>query len=90
MVRITLIAYKQKYHDIESSLITYEIDKRNTQVAQAPRYVCCLSVRRMIVIVEQKHFIKVSCGSVFNLCPFFVTMPSGREKCLSGRTFLIL
>ena len=79
-VKMKMEEFKRKYYGIETTLVTGLINKRNTDMAKAPRYMAHLSVRKMQEMILEKHQIKVSIGSVFNFQPFFVTTPSQRDK----------
>ena len=39
MVKISSRAYNSKYRDIETDLVSFYTNKRNVEMAQAPRYI---------------------------------------------------
>ena len=49
-------------------------------MAQAPRYICHVTTRKIIDILKDNHDLKVSLCMVSRLKPFFVFHPSDREK----------
>ena len=71
---------------IHTSLVTFATNKRMTEVAQVPRHVSCISVRKMKEIMEKEFNTNISYGSVLKTRTFFVTVASEREKleCLCG------
>ena len=79
LVRIPMKDYQKRYQGIECSLVKSYTNKRNIEMAQAPRYICHKTVREMVEIIEEK-ICKQSRGSVPNFRPFFVLTPTEREK----------
>ena len=53
MVRIPMSAYKERYPNIETSLVKPHTNKRNTIMAEAPRYMCHKTVREMVRVIEE-------------------------------------
>ena len=80
MVRMPMALYKEQYYGVETSLVSTYINKRKMVMAQAPRYMCHVTTRKMIKILEDKYSMKVGLGTVHGLRPFFVDCPSDREK----------
>ena len=78
-VRIPSDAYFQKFHGIETNLVTFIQNKRKMDMAQAPRYMCTTTVRKMVSHVTQ-YLKAASLGIVASLRPFFVSFPCDREK----------
>ena len=92
MVSMPNTEYQKRYREIESCLVKTLVNKRNSLIAQVPRYVCDKTVREMVAIIEEKIG-KKSIGSVHNFRPFFVVTPTEREKleclctvCCNART----
>ena len=93
MVRMRMSAYKEHYHGIETSLVSAHVNNRKTLMAQAPRYMCHVTTKKIVEILQEKHNLKVSIGTAHSLRPFFVDSPTDREKleclctvCCNART----
>ena len=88
-MRIPLKDYKAKYFDIDTSLVTLHINNRNMEVAEAPRHICVVTMRKMMKIIKEIVSYKMSYGSVIIVRPFSITSPCDREKreCLCGVCF---
>ena len=79
MVRIPMTEYQDRYKGIETSLVKPYTNKRNTLMAEAPRYMSHKTVREMEKLIEQQEG-KFSLGTIYKFRPYFVVAPSEREK----------
>ena len=79
-VRIPKGVYNKRFFSIETSLVSFLKNKRNAEIAQAPRYICHMTTSEILKVLEDKHGSKFCRGSVHNLRPFFVENPTDREK----------
>ena len=80
MFRIPMRVFREKYHDIETSLVSIHTSKCNQEMDQAPRYMCHVTIRKIKEILKEKHNVSISLGSAHDIQPFFVVTPSDREK----------
>ena len=80
VVRIPMTMYNKQYYNIETTLVSFEKNKRNSLMAQAPRYMCHVTTSEIMKTLEDKHDFKVCRGTVHSLKPFFVNNPTDREK----------
>ena len=81
VIKLPKYKYDKQYKEINCDMVTFELNlKRNTLIAKATSYISTLTIREVVDQFKSKFDKDVSIRTTLNLRPFFVGIPSEREK----------